>query len=153
MKTVISTKEIQLQSVVFETISEDELKTKEVIDASLPPLFANIRKILNLTENCLNEKKDFHLLLITLQITISKVFNLVYSLQAGILTLYDILDYNKSVEFFEIQNFFILMEVYGSGTELNLQNSSIDDNLAVLRLKSANILTQIVKKLQKKISR
>ena len=97
MKRVISTEEIKNQNVVFEAKSEVELNNNEVIDASLLPLFANIRKILNLTENCLNGEKDFHLLLITLQITISKVLNRIYPLQAGILTLYDILDYNKSV--------------------------------------------------------
>ena len=44
------------------------------------------------------------------------------------------------------------MEVYGSGTELSLQSTSIDENLTILRKKSANTLTQISQKLDKKIS-
>ena len=75
----------------------------------------------------------FPTVLIGLQIKLSKVFSLLFELQAGILTLREILDYNKKVLPIELQFFFVLMEVYGSGTELNLNNSLVTDHLINLR--------------------
>jgi hypothetical protein len=75
----------------------------------------------------------FPTFLIGLQIKLSKVFSLLFELQAGILTLREILDYNKKVLPIEVQFFFVLMEVYGSGTELNLSNSLVTDHLINLR--------------------
>lgn len=79
------------------------------------------------------ENNVFPTVLIGLQIKLSKVFSYLFELQAGILTLREILDYNKKVLPIEVQYFFVLMEVYGSGTELNLNNSLVTDHLINLR--------------------
>lgn len=76
---------------------------------------------------------------------------MLFELQAGILTLREILDYNKKVLPNEVQFFFVLMEVYGSGTELNLSNSLITDYLINLRQKSSDTLTTTCHRLEKKL--
>jgi hypothetical protein len=76
---------------------------------------------------------------------------MLFELQAGILTLREILDYNKKVLPIEVQFFFVLMEVYGSGTELNLSNSLITDYLINLRQKSSDTLTTACHRLEKKL--
>lgn len=91
------------------------------------------------------------IVLVGLQIRLSKVFSMLFELQAGILTLREILDYNKKVMPIEVQYFFVLMEVYGSGTELNLNNSLITDYLINLRQKSSDTLTTTYHRLNKKL--
>ena len=58
--------------------------------------------------------------LITLQIKLSKICNLFHEVQAGIITLNDIIDMNKKATPEQVQRFFIAMEVYGCGTEMSL---------------------------------
>lgn len=48
-----------------------------------------------------------------------------------------------------MQHFFVVMEVYGAGTEMSLQSSE-EDNLKNLRQKALNVLTVACNKMDKK---
>ena len=55
---------------------------------------------------------------ITTQIELSIILEKVLSLGAGILTLHDLININKTTYVEEIRNFFLLMEVYGLNTDV-----------------------------------
>ena len=73
--------------------------------------------------------------LITLQIVLSKLLNEILMLKAGNLVLSDILNYNKMKQPIEVQNFFILMEVYGYQFPINYFEPNISP-LAMQRRRS-----------------
>lgn len=95
-------------------------------------------------------EEEVQVFLISLQIKLSKVCSLVQNLQAGCMLLSDVIDVNLRPKPEQIQQFFMVMEIYGSGTELSLQHSE-SDNLIVLRKKSLSVLAEIQTKLDKKI--
>lgn len=110
-----------------------------------------VSKALGLTTEMVNDE-EVQKFLISLQIKLSKVCNLVSSLQAGCMLLSDVIDINLRPSAELIQRFFMVMEVYGSGTELSLQHSE-PDNLIVLRKKSLSSLAEIQAKLDKKMAK
>jgi hypothetical protein len=108
-----------------------------------------VAKTLGLPAAMVNEE-EVQEFLISLQMKLSKVCSLVQNLQAGCMLLSDVIDVNLRPKPEQIQQFFMVMEIYGSGTELSLQHSE-SDNLIVLRKKSLSVLAEIQTKLDKKI--
>ena len=75
----------------------NNMDVKETLDMTvIRPILNKLTKSLNLPENCI-DVKEFPLVLVTLQIKLSKIFTSLFDLQAGILTMREILDYNKQV--------------------------------------------------------
>jgi len=85
----------------------------------------------------------------TIQIELSQMMDKVLGIGAGILTLHDIINSNKTTVVEEVQSFFQVMEVYGQDTEIhgkpevgdqshlkNKNESIFQDGLKVLRMKS-----------------
>ena len=52
--------------------------------------------------------------LVTFQIVLSKILHLVLTLKGANVQLKDVVNYNRKKRPFELQDFFLLMEVYGS---------------------------------------
>ena len=57
------------------------------------------------------------------------MLNLIDMLGAGILTLHDILNMNRTIKRDEIRNFFVLMEVYGAQCSTERENFFVDSGL------------------------
>ena len=71
------------------------------------------------------EQEQINVEIITLQIVLSKVLNHCLTLRAANVMLKDILSYNVSKTPTELQNFFLVMEVYGHLTLVNFFEPSI----------------------------
>lgn len=59
---------------------------------------------------------------IDLQIYLSGLLNLIDMLGAGILTMHDIVDLNRTIKDEEVRNFLILMEVFGASASTDHEN-------------------------------
>lgn len=59
---------------------------------------------------------------IDLQIYLAGLLNLIDMLGAGILTMHDIIDLNRTIKDDEVRNFFILMEVFGASASTDHEN-------------------------------
>ncbi len=91
--------------------------------------------------------------LVTLQCVLSKVLQEVFAIKAANTTLKDVLHYNKKKTPLELQNFFILLEVYGfqypinffepSITPLSMQRRKSQKDLQLLRLRLKEQLTKL----------
>lgn len=90
--------------------------------------------------------------LVDLQIKLSKICGLLHEVKAGILSLKDVIDFNKNPTAQQVQNFFIVMEVYGAGSELDIKyNQDVSDHLTNRRKEALNVLTEINRRLGNKI--
>ena len=64
--------------------------------------------------------------LVTFQIILSRILFHVLSMKAANVKLKDVVDYNRKKRDYEVQNFFILQEVYGVSQEMNFFDPSIN---------------------------
>jgi len=99
----------------------------------------------------------------TVQIELSQLLDKVQGIGAGILTLFDIVNLNKTTYPEEVTSFFQVMEVYGQNTDLHVDSSGFEplvgttgikkgakvDNLKILRLKSLEQLTHVTEAINK----
>lgn len=69
--------------------------------------------------------KPVSLELVTLQIVVSKILFQVHNMKAANVKFKDIVDYNKQKRDYDIQNFFLLQEVYGVNSDLNFFDPTI----------------------------
>lgn len=69
---------------------------------------------------------DCELFMLEVQMVLSKACNLFAELQAGMISLRDVVSINKPPAERQVQTFFIVMEVFGCGTELNLDSNGLD---------------------------
>ena len=90
--------------------------------------------------------------LITLQIVLSKLLNEILMLKGGNLILNDILNYNKMKQPIEVQNFFILMEVYGYQFPINYFEPNIAP-LAMQRRRSQKDLILLRNRIREGLQR
>ena len=90
--------------------------------------------------------------LITLQIVLSKLLNEILMLKGGNLVLNDILNYNKMKQPIEVQNFFILMEVYGYQFPINYFEPNIAP-LAMQRRRSQKDLMLLRNRIREGLQR
>ena len=97
--------------------------------------------------------QPINLELISLQIVLSKILQDVMSLKAGNITLKDVANYNIQKRPQDIQNFFILQEVYGyqyavnffepSITPLSMQRRKVQKDLTILKGRFADHLNKL----------
>ena len=73
--------------------------------------------------------------LVTLQIVLSKILTEILMLKGGNLLFYDVVNFNKTIYPIEVQNFFILMEVYGYQFPINYFDPNVSP-LAMQRRRS-----------------
>ena len=92
-------------------------------------------------------KTEIPLYYLTIQIELSVLVEKIQGISAGLLTLYDIININKQTRKGELNNFFMVMEVYGCKPEVNSDFNNIrrtnenEDQLSLLRIKSLDELT------------
>lgn len=100
-----------------------------------------------------DELKPLNVELVTLQCVISRVLTEIFGIKAANATLKDVLHYNKKKTPLDLQNFFILLEVYGyqypinffepSITPLSMQRRKAQKDLQLLRMRLKEQLTKL----------
>ena len=72
-----------------------------------------MRKTLTLSNNQMRLKPELPIYFLTIQVELSKLVENLSGINAGTITLNDIVNINKQTRKGELQNFLMVMEVYG----------------------------------------
>ena len=105
-----------------------------------------MRKALSLSNSQMRLKTEIPTYFLTIQVELSKLVENLLGINAGTITLNDIVSINKQTRKGELQNFLMVMEVYGHSPDPSAifeqqEAKQTTDDLKLLRIKSLDQLT------------